>query len=279
MKILHPNSIVDSVFSLIDHSNEQVSFVSTAFDFYKWDSFLKRIEHAKKRAIKLRFFTQEPSFKENKQSIQEAEAIGFKPKLVHGLQTNLYFNEQIAIITSMSLVNPTSANQIHSAMVTENKEEYDTVMDFFNQFIQPDVDVLNVDVDEFLEELDANLQKLFIKNIRLQFDGSNLHINAKGRYKISIVQEKSNCLKMSCNLNHEEYLFFKMNLHKLKKMKLAIELEKDEERYHSLIWGTAYQLNSSSLSNILKTEAAMIQQYITDFVVATQDLKLLMQKD
>lgn len=278
MKLIQPNQIIDSIFSIIDNANEHINFVSTAFDFYKWDSFLKRIEHAKKRAVKIKFFTQEPSLKDSQQSLKEAEAIGFKPKLVKGLQTNLYFNEQTALITSVSLVNPTTADQVHTAMVIENKEEYDRVMDFFNQFIQPDFDVSTVDVDDFLEELDSNLQNLFTKNIRLQFDGTNLHINAKGRYKVSIVPEKSNCLKMSCNLNNEEYLFFKMNLHKLKKMKLAIELEKDEERYHSLIWGSAYQLNSTSLNHILKTEAVMIQQYITDFVIATQDLKLLMQK-
>jgi hypothetical protein len=59
-------------------------------------------------------------------------------------------------------------------------------------------------------------------------------------------------------------------------MKLAIELEQDEERYHCLIWGSAYHLQTEHLNKILDSESSLIKQYILDFVVATQDLKLLM---
>jgi hypothetical protein len=276
MKIIHPTTIADSIFTLIDDAKEHITLVSTGFNFYKWDSFLKRIEHARKRSIKVKFFTNEPEAKESTNSIKEVESIGFHTKLIPKLNTNLYFNEQTAIVSSMNLI---YNNNLHLdiAIQTETKEEYDAVMDFYIKNIQPDGAHLLMETNSFLDELETSLQNLFQKNIRLQFDDTSIQINAKGRYKISIVKEKSNCLKMSCLLNKEEYLFFKMNLHKLNKMKLAIELEQDEERYHCLIWGSAYQLQTENLNKILDTESAMLKQYIIDFVIATQDMKLLMQ--
>ena len=47
MKIIQPEFITDSIFSLIDEAKEQLTFVSPYYNFYKWDTFLRRIENAK----------------------------------------------------------------------------------------------------------------------------------------------------------------------------------------------------------------------------------------
>ena len=273
MKIIQPEFITDSIFSLIDEAKEQLTFVSPYYNFYKWDTFLRRIENAKKRSIKMSFWAKESDHKESINSIEEVKSIGYNAKLIKQLNVRIYFNEQTAIVCSMNLVFNAKNDDINIAFQTENKEEYEQVMHFYARNIHVEGSNLLYNTDHFLDDLDTVLQNMFQKRVRLQYDGASIEINAKGRYKITIVKEKGYCLKMSNIITKEEYLFFKTQLRNLNQGKVIVSVEEDEERYHCLVWGSVYPIRTEKLDKILDTEVADLKQWIIDFVVLTQDTK------
>lgn len=273
MKILEPKDISDSIMTIIDNAKELVVFVSPQYNFYKWDALLKRIEHAKKRTIKMSFWTRESSKNDNVTSLKEVERVGYHAKQIKNLNANLYFNEYEAIISTKSLLFNINNNLLDIALQTETEEEYEAVKNFYEKFIKVEGENLQYDTNTFLEDIDNALLEIFQKNVRLQYDETSIQINAKGRYKVSILQEKTNCLKISCILSAEEFSFAKANLNNFNRGNFSVTLEEDVERYHCFIWGTINHLKTNSLDKILDVEADELRQNIVHFVLAVKELK------
>jgi hypothetical protein len=273
MQVLQPKDISDSIMTIIDNAKEFVVMVSPQYNFYKWDTLLKRIEHAKKRSIKMSFWTKESIKNDNIKSLQEVERVGYHAKQIKHLNANIYFNEHQAIISSKSLLYNAENTVLDIALQTETEEEYDTIMSFYKKHIKIEGENLLFDTNVFLEDIDTALTEIFQKNVRLQYDETTIQINAKGRYKVSIVKEKTNCLKISCILSEEEFAFAKANLSNFNRGNFSITLEEGVERYHSFIWGTIGKLRTSSIDKILDVEADELKQNIVHFVLAVKELK------
>lgn len=275
MEIIQPSDITAKILSIIDEANENIVLVSPAFGFYKWDAFLKRMQSAKKRSVRASFWTKEPLNKKEQISIQEVETIGYTPRLIPHLNTCLYFNEHTAIIGSKPLsFEAVETHGLDFAFKTENPLEYAQIMGFYEKFIKVDGANLVYDTNAFLEDLDNGLLSLFPKNIRIQYDGKMIMINAKGRYRISIVQEKYNYLKLNCILTAEEMEHLKRTrMELLNKGKLLMELEEGEDQYHQFIWGTLPGIKTSSLDKILDSEAVELKNTIVNFIAAIKEMK------
>lgn len=275
MEIIQPSDITAKILTIIDDAKESVVLVSPAFGFYKWDALLKRIENAKKRKVRTSFWVKEPLNKKEQISIQEIESIGYKPRLVTNLNTCLYFNEHTAIVSTKPLtIDAVETHGLDFALRTENQLEYAQIMDFYEKFIKVDGANLVYDTNAFLEDIDNGLLSLFPKNIRIQYDGKMIMINAKGRYRISIVQEKYNCLKLNCILTAEEMEHLKKTrMELLNKGKLLMELEEGEDQYHQFIWGTLPGIKTTSLDKILDSEAVDLKNTIVNFIAAIKEMK------
>lgn len=275
MQLLSPSDITGKILSILDEAKEFVVLVSPEYGFYKWDALLKRIQSAKKQKVRLSFWVKTALNKKDQVSIQEVENLGIKPRQINNLNTCIYFNEHTAIVTNKPL--SFEAVEMHAldfAFITENKVDYVQVMDFYEQYIKVDGANLIYDTDAFLEDVDNGLISLFPKNIRIQYDGKMIMINAKGRYKISIVQEKYNCLKLNAALTAEEMDHLKQTrMELLNKGKLLMELEEGEGQYNQFIWGTLPGIKTASLDKILDREAVELKNTIVNFIASIKEMK------
>lgn len=275
MQLIAPSDITGKILSILDEANEFVVLVSPEYGFYKWDALLKRLQSAKKRKVRISFWVKTPLNKKEQVSIQEVEQMGYKPREINQLNSCLYFNEHTAIMGSKPLsFDAIETHGLDFAFVTENKIDYALIMDFYEKYIKVDGANLMYDTNAFLEDIDNGLTSIFPKNIRIQFDGKMIMINAKGRYRISIVQEKYNCLKLNCILSAEEMEHLKQTrMELLNKGKLLMELEEGEDQYHQFIWGTLPGIKTASLDKILDSEAVELKNTIVNFVAAIKEMK------
>jgi hypothetical protein len=274
MQIIKPSTILENIMLVMDDAKEFVVMVSPHYNFYKWDALLRRIENAKRRNLKMSFWAKEPENKEEKNTLKEVESLGYTARLIKGLNTRIYFNEHTAIVTSMNMLFGADNNALDIAIKTQTKQEYDEVINFYEKYIKVEGENLVYETNAFLEDLDNALMDLYPKNLRIQFDGTIIQINAKGRYKISIINEKSNCLKLNCILSDEEFEHLeKTNLGMFNKGKLSVELERGADKYHQFIWGTLYNVKTGSLDRILDTEADELKTVITGFIAAVKEMK------
>lgn len=275
MQLIAPSDITGKILSILDEAKEYVVLVSPQYGFYKWDAFLKRLQSAQKRKVRISFWVKTPLNKKEQVSIEEVEQMGFTPRQINQLNSCMYFNEHTAIIGSKPLsFDVIESHNLDFGFITENKVDYAHVMDFYEKYIKVDGANLMYDTNAFLEDIDNGLTSIFPKNVRIQFDGKMIMINAKGRYRISIVQEKYNCLKLNCILSAEEMEHLKQTrMELLNKGKLLMELEEGEDQYHQFIWGTLPGIKTASLDKILDSEAVELKNTIVNFIAAIKEMK------
>ena len=137
MKLLSSKQeLNDCLFDIIQNSQDVLKIVSPFVDFWgnrlnqgKWSDMINELNqkknileiYTKKEAIgKI-----EEKIKINKNSIT----------IIDNLHAKMYINDDTALLSSMNLSFPAFQHSIDFGVITENKAEYNKVMEFFNKYI------------------------------------------------------------------------------------------------------------------------------------------------
>jgi hypothetical protein len=131
MKLIKPSQISGEIMTLIEEADKKLVLVSPYCSFSKWNKFLKAISFVKRKKIPVEFYVRygEPK------STAEVASIGFKPIEISNLHTKLYFNETMAIISSMNLVEYSDSNSLDIAYKTETEEELNELMEYYRRYL------------------------------------------------------------------------------------------------------------------------------------------------
>ena len=99
MELIQPAEISGKIMTLIDQAKEQLIIVSLYNKFTYWKKLTQRIDKAKQRGVKIKWYIR----KNVENNVEQIRQIGIEPIEIENLHCKLYLNEQNAVVTSMNL--------------------------------------------------------------------------------------------------------------------------------------------------------------------------------
>ena len=127
MKILKPEENIKSIISLIKDAKEFVIIVSPFNSLSGWDELIDSINEAGKK-IKVSYYVRKD---EGNKGIEGINVNIYEVPLLHA---KMFFSESEAIISSGNLTNRPDINWV---CVLDNKQEYEDIVAFFDNYIKP----------------------------------------------------------------------------------------------------------------------------------------------
>lgn len=131
MKLIEPNLIPEAILRLIDEAASEIMMVTPTCKFSNWTDFLKKMDQAKKRNVKVSFFIKDGDYK----SLAEVETLNLMPQIIKNLNSIIFFNEQYAIIATKSLIFSDDGSSLEIAFTTTERYEYNEIKQFFKTYI------------------------------------------------------------------------------------------------------------------------------------------------
>lgn len=283
MKFIKPNSVSGEILNLVDEANKKMVLVSPYCKFDKWYRLVNKIKELKSRNIDVEFYIRDGET-ETKEQIK---AIGFEARCIPNLHCKLYFNENVAIITSMNLLLSSEINSLEIGYKTETREEYNEVLEFYKTYLNKStnnaaIDYISVEENsveenfDWISALNTNLSNK-VGNIRIFINDDN-SINIKtnnNNYTVFIANEKkSNILRISGILSGKEFDYTESIKKKIALKNLEIELISGSKKYYDSIIGAFVEtLKSYDIRDIRPSESKIIVQPIVDFISKVEEIK------
>jgi hypothetical protein len=128
MKILNPADNISGIISIIENARKFVVIVSPFNDLTGWDKLKNSINNASGRNIEVFYYVRGG---EGIKGIEELNVKVFEVPLLHA---KMFFTESEAMISSGNL---TSRPDINWVYILNDKEEYEELINFFEQYIKP----------------------------------------------------------------------------------------------------------------------------------------------
>lgn len=127
MKIFQTEPDAAGVISLIDNAKEYVIIVSPFNDLNGWDKLKNVINQASKK-ISIEYYVRQG------QGMKGMDGIDVNVFEVPGLHAKMFFSEKEGMISSGNLdIRP----DINCTILLNKKEEYNSIVDFFERYIKP----------------------------------------------------------------------------------------------------------------------------------------------
>ena len=127
MKIFQTEPDVAGVISLIENAKEYVIIVSPFNDLTGWDKLKNVINQASKK-ISIEYYVRQG------QGMRGMDGIDVNVFDVPGLHAKMFFSEKEGMISSGNLdIRP----DINCTILLNKKEEYNSIVNFFERYIKP----------------------------------------------------------------------------------------------------------------------------------------------
>lgn len=131
MELIHPAEISGKIMTLIDQAKEEIIIVSPYNKITYWKKLTQRIEKAKQRGVKIRWYIRK-NVDNNVVSIRQ---IGIEPIEIENLHCKMYLNEQHAVVTSMNLHEYSDTSSIDIGYLITEEDKYKELTDFIDVYI------------------------------------------------------------------------------------------------------------------------------------------------
>lgn len=274
MKIIAPYQITGEILSLINQSKEFLVLVSPYVNFQNWDTIKSEIANAKKRNVKIAFYTRLDN--DNHRSWEEIETIGIQPRLVKNLHAKLYFNEKSGIVTSMNLLASSSQKAIEFASLVDTQDELEELKSFVKRFLEPNVEVekpddqtLYLSKEKFTTILMNFLANTLSTNVRCKWDRTSYILYANNTFYFNLEKVRGNfwISGIVSGWELENFATLKSNSHLINKVNFYTT-------GNTITATLTQQLSSSNLDQLQVFEKKLVLDVICGFV-----LELLAFKD
>lgn len=131
MELIQPAEISGKIMTLIDQAKSEIIIVSPYNKFTSWKKLTQRIEKAKLRGVRIKWYIR----KNIDNNVQQIRDIGIEPIEIENLHCKIYLNEQHAIVTSMNLHEYSDSSSIDIGYLIEEEEKYKELTNFINIYI------------------------------------------------------------------------------------------------------------------------------------------------
>ena len=128
MELIQPAEISGKIMTLIDQAKEEIILVSPYNKFRYWKKLTQRIEKAKQRGVKIKWYIR----KNVDNNVEQIRQIGIEPIEIENLHCKLYLNEQHAVVTSMNLHEYSDTSSIDIGYLITEKNMYEELTDFID---------------------------------------------------------------------------------------------------------------------------------------------------
>jgi phosphatidylserine/phosphatidylglycerophosphate/cardiolipin synthase-like enzyme len=275
MELIKPLEISGKIMTLIEESEKKLVLVSPYVKVGKWYKFKNTIAKARERGVDIEFYIRDDE--KNLPSRDEVLELGITPILVPNLHAKLYMNETQAIVTSMNLLFSSDTNSLEIGYLTQAKNEYDEVFQFYSKHLarenaameEPDIEHW---LDLIAEELEAKYRRL-----RINLDNNLVTINTGiNTYEAFLAHEqKGNILRISGILSANQYDELSRRTEDLsRKIGLVVTTQAGSKGHYDLIWGTGTEMYSSrSIHDITLEEAKRLSLQVKNFVLMVDERK------
>ncbi len=143
MELIQPAEISGKIMTLIDQAKEEIIIVSPYNKFTYWKKLTQRIEKAKQRGVKIKWYIR----KNVDNNVEQIRQIGIEPIEIENLHCKLYLNEQHAVVTSMNLHEYSDSSSIDIGYLITEEDKYKELTDFIDVYI----DSYSVTVSKVIE--------------------------------------------------------------------------------------------------------------------------------
>jgi len=164
------------LFDVIEKSQNILKIVSPFVDFWdnrlsqgkKWDRLIKAL-NSKKTILEIYTKGENVGKFEEKINARKNSIVA-----INNLHAKMYINDDTALLSSMNLVFSSFNRSIDFGIITETKEEYNAVLDFFNKNIF-------IHNERSVEEIKKSVVEYFLgKNIEAEFYQRHCLVLQKG---------------------------------------------------------------------------------------------------
>lgn len=131
MKLIQPAEISGKIMTLFDQAKEEIIIVSPYNKFTYWKKLTQRIEKAKQRGVKIKWYIR----KNVANNVEQIREIGIEPIEIENLHCKLYLNEQQAVVTSMNLHEYSDTSSIDIGYLITEEDKYKELTDFIDVYI------------------------------------------------------------------------------------------------------------------------------------------------
>lgn len=287
MKFIKPNSVSGEILNLLDEANEKMVLVSPYCKFDKWYRLINKIKDLKNRNIPLEFYVREGET----ETKEQVKAIGIEPICIPNLHCKLYFNEKVAIITSMNILLSSEINSLELGYMTETSKEYEEVLEFYYTYLNKagKAKVLDTSIEDKITQEISEIEETFdwisylysdlfdkIGNNKIFFDDNSLVIKTRqNTYSVFIANvNRRNILSISGILSGIEFDYTASIEKNIRIKNLDLELNNGGGKYYDMIYGNFKEpLQSNTIQNIKLSESQIIVEPIIDFILKVEDIK------
>jgi hypothetical protein len=167
------------------------------------------------------------------------------------------------------------------ALKTENKEEYDEVVEYYERYLKREapqqVATQATSVAKtyynWKDELDRKLEERLNRNVNIRSYRDYFKIYTANEYRVFIVNEGSNILRVSGILSYNEFQFLNSNRNEFRGSKMDVEIIKGNDNHYNSIWGTINGLKSRNIQFVYKDEEEKIIGAVFDFITRVELIK------
>lgn len=221
---------------------------------------------------------------DNTVTFHDLDQVGLLYKRVPHLHCKLYLNERFGIVTSMNLLLSSEINSLEIGYITENWEEYNDLLDYFEKYIYYAKPVYSdtiasrpkIEQNEFVQSFKEEISKKPM-NAWPWLAKDVLHISTgKNNYSVSI---NNGYLKITASLGStsriknksiREPTLIAKKIADLCAMK--IELHPDDVTDNIKLSGQTHRkVKSTSLSEVLKSEIPYMVESVIRFMDTSEN--------
>jgi hypothetical protein len=131
MELIQPAEISGKIMTLIDQAKEEIIIVSPYNKFKYWKKLTQRIDKAKQRGVKIKWYIR----KNVENNVEQIRQIGIEPIEIENLHCKLYLNERHAVVTSMNLHEYSDTSSIDIGYLITEEDKYKELTDFIDVYI------------------------------------------------------------------------------------------------------------------------------------------------
>ena len=174
MELIQPAEISGKIMTLIDQAKEELIIVSPYNKVTYWKKLVQRIEKAKQRNVRIRWYIR----KNVENNAEQIRGIGIEPIEIENLHCKIYLNEQNAVVTSMNLHEFSDSSSIDIGYFIAEKAKYSELIEFIDLHIDSCVFKGDKIVDKSTCKMIANTVKDFNTCIKSFFLDSGFSSDA-----------------------------------------------------------------------------------------------------
>ena len=150
MKLIAKSDIANRVVDVVNSAESWLLVASPYVHFHFWPAFINAVRSARQNNVSVAFYIRPNTSRPLSEVVEQFRDIHVMPYFVDNLHAKIYLNEQLGVVTSFNLYQPTAKRNIEIGFQTENAIEVADIKQYFDDHIVPMRQIL---VDSYGREL------------------------------------------------------------------------------------------------------------------------------